>query len=65
MPFYEVTGEQLVQAMSMAEDKKNKVKRRWWRRVWRGETISAETVNRYSSNCQCSIDPTHCPIHGR
>jgi hypothetical protein len=65
MPYYEVTGEQLVHAMSMAEDKSKKVKKRWWRRVRRGEVISDETISRYTTNCQCSIDPTHCPIHGR
>ena len=65
MPFYEVTGDLLIQAFSMAQDKKVIKKRRWWRRIHRGEIISRETALRYSRNCQCSIDPANCPVHGR
>lgn len=65
MPFYEVTGDQLIQALSMAEDKKTIKNKRWWRRIRRGEIINYKTVARYSRNCQCSIDPANCPVHGR
>lgn len=65
MPFYEISGDQIIQALSMAEDKKRPLKRRWWRRIHRGDVISHETASRYSRNCQCSIDPANCPVHGR
>ena len=61
--FYEVSGEQLIEALNRADDKKKKRKKRKWR-VKKGEFISSGTVRRHNRNCQCNIDPLHCPIHG-
>ena len=63
VPFFEVSGSQLIEAMSRGEEKKKKRKKRIWR-VKKGEVISASTMRRHNRNCQCNIDPIHCPVHG-
>lgn len=60
--FYEVSGEQLIEAMNRGAEKKKKRKKRKWR-VKKGEAVSSSTVRRVNRNCQCNIDPMYCPVH--